>query len=108
MENLILGGALALTGVVIGRRIDLARGSRETAAKNASRRFDVEYDSLGTSATCRRRSWVPRPSISKHARLAPSPSRGSSVDEGAGKAVKLPVVQPVGNQEWKDQIDNAV
>lgn len=46
MSEEVVGGAIALAGVLVGLLIDLLRDARKATADKAAKRWDVEYESL--------------------------------------------------------------
>lgn len=108
MENLVIGGALALAGVVVERLVDLIRGSRETAANRAARRWDVEYDALRDLGDMLP-AFIGMQTGDLETRKVRAVTLAWRVrDPRASEAVELLVSLPVGSQEWNDQVGNAI
>jgi hypothetical protein len=107
MELLILGSLLTLVGIVVERLVDLVRGRREISAKQAARRWDVEYDSLKELGDLLP-TFTGMQSADLEARKVRAVALAWRVrDERASKAVELLIVQPAGSQSWNDEIGNA-
>ncbi len=108
MELAIVGGGIALAGVIIERLVELALGARETSAKKAARRFDVEYESLRELSDLLP-SFTGTQGVDLEARKLRAVALAQRVRDGrASAAVEHLIVQPVGSQEWNDGIGNAV
>lgn len=108
MSETIMGAGIALAGVTLGLLIDLLRDTRKATARKASRRFDVEYESMHELSDL-----LPTFTGQHEADLEARKVRAVALawrvrDERASRAVELLVVQPVGSQEWNDQMGNAI
>jgi hypothetical protein len=94
--------------VVLGLAIGLERDRRNTDAKQAARRWDLEYDSLGELGDLLPTFADGDPFDMEVRKQRVVMLAWRVRDDRASTAVELLIVQPVNSQQWNDQIGNAV